>query len=325
MARAAPAASRAVSIISFLTAHPSRGFTISEFVDHLGMNIASAHATLAVLNDEGFIIRDPVHRTYILGPALAATGFAALEQHPAVNAAIHQAEFLAAELDSEIGVSAVAGRDVVFLARRGPTQLATSVGYPGDRTPLLAPIGAIFMAWADEPTVTTWLERAAVTGPVAEQYRRLLAEIQAFGFSVPLQSIASPAVSKAMKRVRDEPADDNAEERLTGVFQHGDEMLLLLQGLSMTDEVTIQTVAAPIFDPIGRVLLSMSITGPDHPVPVERVMHLGRRLLQSATAATREGRGRLPDRHLTVRNPASKRSASPKPRRRQPSRSTKAS
>ena len=142
------------------------------------------------------------------------------------------------------------------------------------------------MAWADEPTVTTWLERAAVTGPVAEQYRRLLAEIQAFGFSVPLQSIASPAVSKAMKRVRDEPADDNAEERLTGVFQHGDEMLLLLQGLSMTDEVTIQTVAAPIFDPIGRVLLSMSITGPDHPVPVERVMHLGRRLLQSATAAT---------------------------------------
>jgi DNA-binding IclR family transcriptional regulator len=43
------------------------------------MNIASAHATLAVLSDEGFVLRDPVHRTYILGPALAATGFAALE------------------------------------------------------------------------------------------------------------------------------------------------------------------------------------------------------------------------------------------------------
>ena len=48
MARPAPAASRAVSILAFLAAHPSRGFTISELVHHLGMNIASAHATLAI-------------------------------------------------------------------------------------------------------------------------------------------------------------------------------------------------------------------------------------------------------------------------------------
>src|SRR6516162_4405102 len=99
MARAAPAATRAAGILSFLTAHPSRGFTISELVEHLGMNIASAHATLAVLSDCGFVIRDPTHRTYTLGPALVATGFAALEQNPAIGAAIDQAEVLAEELD----------------------------------------------------------------------------------------------------------------------------------------------------------------------------------------------------------------------------------
>jgi DNA-binding IclR family transcriptional regulator len=289
------------------------------------MNIASAHATLAVLSAEGFIIRDPIHRTYILGPALAATGFAAHEQHPAINAAIQQADILAAELDSEIGVSALAGRDVVFLARRGPTPPTTSVGYPGDRTPLLAPIGAIFMAWADDSTVTAWLERAAVAGAVADQYRRLLAEIQSLGFSVPLQSIASPAVSKAMKRVREEPTDEHAQDQLTGVFRHGDEMLLLLQGLAMTDEVTFQTVAAPIFDPMGRVLLSMSITGPEHPVPVEQVMQLGRRLLQSATVATRQGRGRRPERNLAVRSSATKRGTAPKARPTRSPRTSKAS
>ena len=63
MARPAPAAVRATDIISFLAAHPSRAFTISELVRHLGMNIAFAHATLAVLCDCGFLIRDPVHRT----------------------------------------------------------------------------------------------------------------------------------------------------------------------------------------------------------------------------------------------------------------------
>src|SRR2546423_14512909 len=111
MARAAPAADRAASIMSLLTANRSRGFTISEIVRHLGMNIASAHATLAVLCDFGFLLRDPVHRTYVLGPALAATGFAALEQHPAIEAAIEAAESLSTELGAEVSVSAVAGRD----------------------------------------------------------------------------------------------------------------------------------------------------------------------------------------------------------------------
>src|SRR5437868_8153062 len=128
MARPAPAAARAASIISLLTAHPSRGFTISELVEHLSMNIASAHATLAVLSDAGFVLRDPVHRTYILGPALAATGFAALEQHPAIEGAIEQAEILAEELDVEVGLTAVAGRDVIFLARRGPEPRAARIG-----------------------------------------------------------------------------------------------------------------------------------------------------------------------------------------------------
>lgn len=304
MVRAAPAASRAVSILSFLTAHPTRGFTISELVHHLGLNIASAHATLAVLNDAGFVIRDPVHRTYALGPALAATGFAALDQHPAIAAAITQADVLAGELDAQIGVSAIAGRDVVFLARRGPAPLATSIGYPGDRTPLLAPIGAVFMAWADDAAVRGWLDRAMVAGPAVAHYHRVLAEIRAYGFSVPLRSIDSLAMRKAMARVRDEPTDEDAEHRLTDVVQHGDEMLLLSEGLSVTDEVTIRTVAAPVFDPAGRALLSISITGPEHPLPVEEILRLGHRLLQAAAIATREGRGRIPGQDLPARSAA---------------------
>jgi DNA-binding IclR family transcriptional regulator len=301
MARAAPAASRAVSILSFLTAHPSRGFTISELVHHLGMNIASAHATLAVLSDAGFVVRDPVHRTYVLGPALAATGFAALEQHPAVAAAIAQAETLAAELDLEVGVSAFAGRDTVLLARYGPAPRSTGVGYPGDRAPLLAPMGAVFMAWADDEAVTAWLERAAVSRRAAKEYRAALSDIRARGFSVPLESIAGPAVMKAMERVREEPTDHRAEHELAGALQAGDEMLLRFEGLSTSDEVAFKIVAAPIFDGIGRVLLSLSITGPGDPVPVHEVLSLGHRLLQSVTIATREGRGRVPDHDAAAR------------------------
>jgi DNA-binding IclR family transcriptional regulator len=295
MARPAPAASRAVSILALLTAHPSRGFTISEVVKHLGMNIASAHATLNVLCDFGFLVRDPAHRTYVLGPALAVTGFAALEQHPAIEAAIAQAELLAADLDAEVGVTAIAGRDVVLVARRGPEQLSSGVGYPGDRSPMLAPFGAVFMAWADEAEIAAWLERASLGPPVADHYRDVLADIRARGFSVPLRAIGhTPAIAEAVARLRDEPAAPDAERHLAEALRVSDEMLLSFEGLSPSEEVEFTTVAAPIFDPIGRVLLSLCISGPEHAVSVDRILELGRRLVQSAGIATRQARGRAP-------------------------------
>ena len=295
MARAAPAATRAASILAFLTANPSRGFRISELSEHLGMNLASAHATLAVLCDAGFLLRDPVHRTYVLGPALAVTGLAALEQHPAVEAAIEQAELLADELGAEIGVTAIAGRDVIFVARRGgPAALAASIGYPGDRSPLLAPIGAIFMAWADDDAVDEWLARAELSRPLVASYREILGEIRERGFSVPLPAIGSPAVQDAITRVRSEPTDPGAEHHLADVLQQADEMLAPLGRFAPTDEIVYKTIAAPIFDPIGRVLLSLSVTGPEHAVTVEEVLRLGHRLAQAAAVATRHVRGRAP-------------------------------
>jgi DNA-binding IclR family transcriptional regulator len=295
MARAAPAATRAASILAFLTANPSRGFRISELAEHLGMNLASAHATLAVLSDAGFVLRDPAHRTYVLGPALAVTGFAALEQHPAIEAAIEQAALLADELDAEIGLTAIAGRDVIFVARRGePAAFGSSIGYPGDRSPLLAPIGAIFMAWADDDSVAEWLARAELAPRLADTYREILAEIRERGFSVPMPPIGSPAVQDAMSRVRGEPTDRSAEHHLADVLRQSDELLVSLDHLSGSDEIAFKTIAAPIFDPLGRVLLSLSITGPQHAVTVDEILRLGHRLTQAAAVATRHVRGRIP-------------------------------
>jgi len=76
----------------------------------------------------------------------------------------------------------------------------------------------------------------------------------------------------------------------------GDEALVLFSELSPTATVDFKTVAAPIFDPIGRVLLSLSITGPEEPASAGRVRELGRRLVQAAAIATRQSRGRPPAR-----------------------------
>ena len=241
MARAAPASTRAAMIISFLTAHPSRGFTISELSRGLGMNIASAHATLAVLSDCGFVVRDPVHRTYVLGPALAVTGMAAMDQHPAIGVATERAALLGRQVGAEVSIIAHAGRDFIVLAQRGPvTWWLQEIGYPGDRSPLLAPFGAVFMAWADDAAITAWLDRAALSAPVARLYRRQLAEVRDRGFSVTMMpALSTPAVRDAMSRLRAEPGDDLAEDRLADALRQGEEeMILPLQGIPDADEIT---------------------------------------------------------------------------------------
>ena len=133
-----------------------------------------------------------------------------------------------------------------------------------------------------------------MSAAVADHYRDALADIRARGFSVPMRTIAGPAIAEAIARLRDEPTASEAEQHLAEALQQSDEMLLTFDGLAPSDEVTFKTVAAPIFDPIGRVLLSLSVTGPDHPIRVDRVLDLGRRVVQSAGIATRQARGRAP-------------------------------
>ena len=71
-------------------------------------------------------------------------------------------------------------------------------------------------------------------------------------------------------------------------------MLLLLDDLSDAEEVVFKNIVAPIFNPIGQVLLALSITGPGESVRVDHIRKLGRRLVQSAAIATRQSRGRIP-------------------------------
>jgi DNA-binding IclR family transcriptional regulator len=302
MARPAPASARAADIVSFLTAHPARGFTISELARHLDMNIASAHATLAVLSDCGFVDRDPVHRTYVLGPALAATGFAALEQHPQIGAALGQAEALAPLVGLEVGVMAAAGRDVIMLARRGLARPGSRAQYPGDRSPLLAPMGAVFIAWESAEVIARWLERAGLSGRSAQQYRRVLAEVRERHFSVALPALGTPAVTSAIDQIRAGPVGEAGERQLAAALL-GEEGILSLDGLAESAEVTFIAIAAPVFDPGGRALLSLYIAGPARPVAAARILQLGRQLAEAAATATRETRGRTPDQALpaTVR------------------------
>ena len=157
MARPALSARRSIAMLNFLAANAPEQFTLSDISSRLDINLASAHAVLNTMEDEGYVIRHPRLRTYSLGASVVALGNAALQCHPAIACANDVAQRLSAELELSVAVTAHAGDDIVFLGRMGEHRPRDVEAYAGQRIPLVPPVGAVFVAWGDP---ADWLAKA---------------------------------------------------------------------------------------------------------------------------------------------------------------------
>ena len=254
MARPAPAATRAVDILSYLIAHPTQSFTLSELARHLRMNMASTHTVLAVLTAAGYVVRHPVRKTYALGPLLVAAGQAALERYPVIDVARDEIRKLSRQHGVELLVTAPAGDEIVALVRAGRHPHGLEVGR---RVPLVPPLGSVFVAWGTAEEIEEWLSRA---GPRADQasverYRRSLRTVRERGYSVALQPLAAGALADALVEIAERPtaAARRSLDEVIGELGHGN---YHLDDLEAAGASNVGMIAAPVFDQEGRAVLA---------------------------------------------------------------------
>src|SRR5262245_14251775 len=266
MARPALSAARAVAVINYLATNPNESFSLSDLADRLSINVASLHAILATLTERGYVARHPRHRTYTLGPALVAVGAVALEQHPGIEAARVAAKRLDERLGLDVAVTARAGRDLAFVARSGMRHTRGISLYVGDRLQLRPPIGSIFYAWADADTIDDWLTSV----PEDERARDhdVLAAVADRGFS------ATVEVGPAGDGVR--PTDH-------------------LVQIDPETTYDISSIAAPVFDTHGAVVLTITFVGFPAGLKGSEVLALGAELRDAALLVTMQTRGKIPE------------------------------
>jgi DNA-binding IclR family transcriptional regulator len=272
MPRPALAATRALAILDYLGAHPTDEFTLSDLAGELDINVASAHAVLGVLTDEGYLVRNPRLRTYSLGPSVVALGSGALERHPAVDHARDEARRLSEELDLGVAVTALAGDDIMFLARVGEYRARELAVHVGQRIPLVPPVGAVFVAWLDpEP----WLARAADRAAM----EAVLDDVRERGWAVALETDAHRARRGSVEELM---ADLDASEYV-GPLDTG-----------RTYDVVM--IAAPVFGRHGDSLVSITLLGMEPGLSADQVAAYGARVRDAGLVATRRSGGRAPAR-----------------------------
>lgn len=295
--RPAPAVNRAVEILDLLASHPTESFLMSELSRRLGINSASAHAVLAVLERTGYVVRHPRHRTYSLGVAAVVLGRSALQQHPAISEAAKEIVPLSTELDLEVIVTALAGESMVYVANAGRPH-ADSAGFRvGQQVPCVPPYGSVHMAWSSREEIAAWLDRASVafTEDETEEQLAILAAIRRRGYAVGLDVDGAHArLNEISAELAESPTRQDLRDAIDELFIELRKHRYQLDELDPKAEYDVSMVSAPVFDPQGRVAAAITLPGFPRSLVGARIVEYAEATLRTALVVTRRIQGVRP-------------------------------
>jgi DNA-binding IclR family transcriptional regulator len=278
--RRAPAVERVIAVLNLLAAHPGQPYTLSDIARDLSLNKATLHALLWALTETGYLFRDPLTKSYTVGPALIALGNAAIEGFAVVQAAMPEMEALQTELGLDCICSAAINDEIVILARTGrPRPFGINV-LPGMRVPLAPPLGTVFVAWSDQAEIERYLARVGPveSAKVVDQYRRAVDAVNSRGYSVALASEGQPLGGGAL------------EDSVRGI-QSVDYALL---EIDPSDSYRLRHVAAPVFGARGEVVVALFLIGFQGEVSAERVPEIAERVMLACNRVSQSIRGATP-------------------------------
>jgi DNA-binding IclR family transcriptional regulator len=287
MARPAPGADRSVAVLELLADHPDERFTLSEVARRCGLNKATAHALLSALTAHGILLRHPEEKRYSLGPRLIAIGDAAHRGYSAIDFAPYVLGRLAVDTALQATAARLEGDAISVIARSGggmdePTP---------PRLPHIPPLGALFMAWSDEPSIEAWLARAPASEVVGHVLEALPA-IRDRGYAV---TLATPERQRLMGVGAGRLSHDEVRALLAEFGRRG----ALVTDLDPAGSYPVANVAAPVFRADGGVDLAVAASAPAEEeggvtMTGAEVATLGNRVVAAAQELTFAVHGRRP-------------------------------
>ncbi|MGC1804360.1 MAG: helix-turn-helix domain-containing protein [Mycobacterium sp.] len=271
-----------LDVVELLAGSGKDRLRFSDVVRELGLTQATAHAILTTLCDRGWASRDPVDKTFSLGPALAVVAARVDTARPLAHTARTAALQLADELGYATSVVERVGDSLVITAFEDAGR--QSGGAPGDRIRYAPPFGVAFAAWETDEQQRAWIQRSAATNAkLARRLEEVLARTRERGFDV---DCTTPALTQAAQVVGTLPSDGLPDH----VREITDQLLVEFTTIGfLSDDDTarqaqpVATIAAPVFDHRGRVAMIVAV----HPLQAltrKRIDSIGRRTVRVTAA-----------------------------------------
>lgn len=276
--RPSPQTERVVNLFEQLAGDTSGGMTLAEVSRSLSVHKASCHSMLSELLRAGWLLRDPVRKTYHLGPALVRLGREAAARYPAlVLARSAMAELSAATGAHCVAFSVSDDYSTVVDQVRSPH----GGGHPmpiGTQFPHRPPYGASTVAWAGPDARESWL--GALPDDVRDRYRQAITAAQQRGYAVGLHILPDLRLRELAQIVRTAEVRSTRLSRLaqelTDELIHQEEWFPIHLDPDRTYEVS--HIDSPILQRDSRIALMLSLVPSAAPMSGAAVTHLGAQL-----------------------------------------------
>ena len=252
----------------------------------LDLTQATAHAILKTLCDRGWASRDPVGKTFTLGPALAVVAARTDIARPLAHAARAAALRLSREVGYAGSVVERFGDSLVVTAFEGDPATQPS-GIPGDRIPYAPPFGVALAAWDTGEEQRAWIRRGAGNNTDrTARLERVLEHTRERGFDV---DWTTPGLAQAVQVV----ATLDGHEMPTSVRHILDQLLVEFTTIGFLSDDNpgrrkqpVVTIAAPVFHDRGQVALMVAVH-PLCPLSARQIGIIGKKLTDETAALTK--------------------------------------
>lgn len=274
-----------LDVIELLARSANKRLRFSDIVRELGLTQATAHAILKTLCDRGWASRDPVGKTFTLGPALAVVAARTDTVRPLAQAARSAALRLSHEVGYATSVVERFGDALVVTAFEGDSATEPA-GIPGDRIPHAPPFGVAFAAWDTPEETRAWIRRGAGDDPARTvRLEQVLQHTRERGFDV---DRTTPALAQAVQVV----ATLDSNEMPTPVRDIIDQLVAEFTTIGFLPDDNpgrrkqpVVTIAAPVFDRRGHVALMVAVH-PLCPLGARQIRDIGKLLTEETMAIT---------------------------------------
>lgn len=256
--RASAPTDRVVRILDFLAGRPSERFGVSDLARRIGLSKPTCLGIVTSLAEAGYLVRDPVDKTYRLGPSLITLGHKAQESLRVSPAAREQLRRLSARFDATAALSAVVDDRITLLDLVAPAGAEPGVEV-GQSYPFAPPVGLMFVLWDDEAE-RTWLEMQP-TLPLRmdmERLSRVTALCRADGYLV---ERLTPGGRRLYSLMAGMPTTLPGELRalLGELVSDIGERVYLRDESPGRKRIDISVISAPVFDHYRRQVMVASM------------------------------------------------------------------
>lgn len=292
---ASPPTARVLDVLELLSARADQRVRLLDLERELHLTKATAHAILTTLCDRHWVRRDPKDKSFSLGPALSKVAATAPSASRYEQAALDAAVELARETGYNASVVELIG-DTQSVIVFDPSGQQLTLPGSTDRVDFAAPFGAIFAAY-DPGLARVWIERSGTTNAeLIGRLESLLAIIRERGLTVERMSAVMVRAAELGHQLRQGAGTEPMRRAMDALLDEVATAGYLHEVTGKGGDQPVTSLAAPVFDPDGRVTVGVGLHPFTRlsPAKLERLGQRVRRAASDAATAAGSDDGRVP-------------------------------